>query len=65
MGRNTPVVFMMFAVVLLSAIFAGVAWYYGEDDWTWMAQQNANLVLVIITLGIALFVLVAWLKGRR
>jgi len=65
MAKDTPIVFMMFAIVLLSAIFAGIAWYWGTDDWEWMAQQNASLVLVLIVLGLALFVLVGWLKGRR
>ena len=65
MGSEAPVVFMMFAIVLLASIYAAIAWYYGTEDYTWMAQQHASLVLVLITLGIAAFVLVGWLKRRR
>ena len=65
MSKETPIIFMMFAVVLLSAIFLGIASYYGTADWNWMAQQNASLVLILITLGLAMFVLVGWLRGRR
>ena len=65
MKSAAPVVFMMFAVVLLSLIIIGIAGYYGTSEWTWMAQQNANLVLVLVTLGVAMFVLVGWLRSRR
>lgn len=63
MGKAMPVIMMMFAVVLLSAIAVTLASYYG-GSWTWIAQQNASLVLILITLGLAMFVLVTWLKRR-
>ncbi len=65
MSKGMPIIFMMFALVLISASIIGIAWYYGTEDWTWIAQQNALLLLALITLGLALFVLVGWLKRRR
>jgi len=65
MGKAAPIMMMMFAVVLTSAIIVAIAWYYGTDDWTWMAQQNASLVLILITLGLAMFTLFGWLGRRR
>lgn len=64
MGKGAPIIFMMFAIVLVSAIMVAIAWYYGSD-WTWIAQQNASLVLILITFGLAMFTLVGWLRGRR
>ena len=65
MAKDAPIIMMMFAVVMLSAIIIGIASYYGTADWTWIAQQNASLVLILITLGLALFVLMGWLRSRR
>jgi len=65
MSRGAPIIFMMFAVVMLSLVIVGIATYYGTDDWTWIAQQNISLMLVLVTLGLALFTLVGWLRGRR
>ena len=64
MTKGQPIIFMMFAIVMVSAIIAAIAWYYGTADWTWIAQMNALLTLVLITLGIALIVLMGWLKKR-
>jgi membrane protein YdbS with pleckstrin-like domain len=60
-----PLIFMMFGLVIVSATVAGIAWYYGTDDWTWIAQQNAFLTLVLMVLGLALITLVGWLKHGR
>lgn len=65
LGRETPILFMMFAIVLLSLIIIGIASYWDTESWTWIAQQNASLVLVLIVLGLAMFVLVGWLRGKR
>lgn len=64
LGKGQPVIFMMFAIVMVSAIIAAIAWYYGTEDWTWIAQMNALLTLVLITLGVAFIALLAWLKRR-
>lgn len=58
-----PIIMLMFGVVIVSAILLSVAAYYG-GDWTWIAQQNASLVLLFITLGSAFIVLLGWLKRR-
>jgi hypothetical protein len=58
-----PLMFLMFGVVMVSAVIVGIAAYYGTADWTWIAQQNASLVLVLMVLGLAVFVLVEWLRG--
>ena len=66
MAKNSmPLIFMMFAIVVVSfvAVYA-VASYYGSTDWTWVAQQNASLVLVLMVFGLALFVLVSWMRRR-
>lgn len=65
MSKDMPVVFMMLGIIVVSLAILGIAFYYGESDWTWIAQQNATMVLVLITLGVGLIVLVGWLKGRR
>jgi len=56
---------MMFAIVIVSAVIVAIAWYYGTTDWTWIAQQNASFVLILMTLGLAFIVLMGWLKGRH
>lgn len=65
MSKDMPVVFMMLGIIVVSLAILGIAFYYGESDWTWIAQQNATMVLVLITLGVGLIVLVGWLKGRH
>jgi type IV secretory pathway VirB2 component (pilin) len=65
MSKDMPIIFTMFGLVVVSLTILGIAWYYGENDWTWIAQSNASLVLVLMVLGIAFVVLVGWLKGRR
>ena len=65
MSRGTPLIFFMFGIVMVSAVIVAIAWYYGTADWTWIAQQNASFVLVLMTLGLAFIVLVGWLKGRH
>lgn len=64
MSKGMPVVFMMFGIVMVSAIILAIAGYYGTADWTWIAQENASLVLILMTLGITLIVLMGWLKKR-
>lgn len=64
MTKGQPIIFMMFSLIMVSAIIAAIAWYYGTDDWTWIAQMNALLILVLITLGVALIALMSWLKKR-
>jgi len=64
MSKNSlPIIFMMFAIVLISAIAVTVGSYYGSD-WVWIAQQNVGLILILITLGLASFTLIGWLKRR-
>ena len=64
LSKGMPILMMMFGIVIVSAIIVGIASYYGTSDWTWIAQQNASLVLVLMTLGLAFIVLVGWLKRR-
>ena len=59
-----PLVFAMFAIVMVSSIILAIAWYYGTADWTWIAQQNAMFVLVLMILTLAFIVLAGWLKKR-
>jgi uncharacterized BrkB/YihY/UPF0761 family membrane protein len=64
MSKGMPVIFTMLAIVVVSLTIVGIAWYYGESDWTWIAQTNALLVLLLMVLGIAFIALFAWLKRR-
>jgi len=60
--RETPVIFMMLGVVVTALAIVGIASYYGESDWTWIAQQIASFFLIIVTFGIAIFTLKGWLR---
>lgn len=62
MSKSTPVIFIMFAVVLLALSIVGISSYYGEADWTWIAEQVASFTLIIIVLGVAFYTLFGWLK---
>jgi len=61
MGKATPVIFIMFAVVLLSLAIVGFSGYYG-GDWTWIGQQIASFTLVIMVFGVAFYTLMGWLR---
>ena len=52
----------MFAVVIVAGSILGVSSYYGSADWTWIANQVASFVLVIMVLGVAFYTLVGWLR---
>ena len=65
MGKAAPLIFMMFAIILTSITIIAIAAYYGTADWTWMAQQNASLVIILAVFGLAMFTLFGWLKGKR
>jgi hypothetical protein len=56
---------MMLGIVVVSAIIIAIASYYGTANWTWIAQENASLVVVLMTLGVALIVLIGWVGRRR
>lgn len=62
MSKGMNIIFMMFGLIMVSAIILGIAWYYGTSDWTWIAQENALLVLVLVTLGFALITLGSHIK---
>ena len=63
MGKDMPVIFMMFGIVVSALLMVSIASYYGAD-WTWIAQQYTSLILLFIVFGLAMITLVAWLKGR-
>jgi len=52
----------MFGILLISAIIAAIAWYYGTEDWEWIAGQNASLILLLMVFGFAFVTLVGWMK---
>lgn len=62
MGKNTPVIFIMFSVVILALSIVGISVYYGESDWTWIAQQMAGYSLIIMVFGIAVYTLREWIR---
>jgi len=62
MEKATPVIFIMFSVVLVSLSILGISSYYGEADWTWIANQVASFTLIIMVLGIAFYTLMGWLR---
>jgi len=62
MGKSTPVIFIMFAVVIVAGSILAVSSYYGSADWTWIANQVASFVLVIMALGVAFYTLIGWLR---
>lgn len=62
MAKATPVIFIMFSVVLLALTIVGISSYYGESDWTWIANQVATFTLLIMVFGVAFYTLVGWLK---
>ncbi len=56
-----PAIFMMLAIVIGALIMVAIASYWGSE-WSNMANLYVPLTLVFITLGLALFALVGWLK---
>lgn len=63
MVKATPVIMIMFSVIILASILVAISSYYGAD-WTWMGNQVAGLFLLIMVLGIAVYTLMGWLKRR-
>jgi membrane protein YdbS with pleckstrin-like domain len=63
--EHYPIIFTMFAIVIVSLIIVGIASYYGEGDWTWIAQSNASLVLILMVFSVAVITLFGWMKSRR
>ncbi len=64
MSRGEPAIFMMLALVIGGLIMVAIANYWGSE-WSDMANLFLPLLLVFVTFGLALFVLVGWLKRRR
>lgn len=64
MAKAMPAIMMMFAIVIGSLTMAAIASYWGTENWTWLAQQTASFVLLLITLGLAVFALVGWMRRR-
>ena len=63
MGKSTPIIFMMLGVIVVALIIVqGVASYYGESDWTWIGTQVTSFMLIISTIGLALFTLKEWMR---
>lgn len=54
----------MFSVVLVASVMLGIASYYGESDWTWMSNQVAGLVLLLMVFSVAFYTLMGWLRRR-
>ena len=64
MSKAQPIIFMMFAVVVLALVMAAMASQFGSD-WTWIAQQNTALLGYLLLMGAAAFTLVMWLRSGR
>ena len=62
--KGTPIIFVMFGVIILAVSMLSLASYYGEADWTWMSNQIAGLVVVLMVLTVALYTLMGWLRKR-
>ena len=62
--KQTPLIFVMFGVIILASAILGIASYYGEADWTWISEQVAGFVLLFMVLGVALFTLGGWMRRR-
>ena len=60
--KGTPIIFVMFGVIILAVSMLSLASYYGEADWTWMSNQIAGLVVVLMVLTVALYTLMSWVK---
>jgi len=61
--KDAPVIFIMFSVILSALAIVSLAGYYGSD-WTWIGEQVAGFVLIIMVFGLAIYALMSWL-GRR
>lgn len=64
MGKSTPIIFIMFGVVLVAFAMLSLASYYGESDWTWMSEQVAGFVLLLMVFSVAFYTLMGWLRRR-
>lgn len=62
MAKYTPVLFVMFSVVLVAVSVLSVASYYGEADWTWIANQVVGFIMVLLVFSVAMYVLAEWLR---
>lgn len=60
--KATPIIFIMFSIVILAGAILGISSYYGEADWTWIAQQIAGFTLLFMVLGVAFYTLTGWLR---
>jgi uncharacterized BrkB/YihY/UPF0761 family membrane protein len=66
MAKGLPMLIaVMFAIIIVSLISIGIASYWGTSDWTWIAQENVSLVLLLMVLALAFITLIEWLKGKR
>ena len=59
--KHTPVIFLMFSIVLTSIAIISFASFYGSD-WTWIGQQLALFTMLFIVLGLAFYTLSGWLR---
>lgn len=64
MSKGSEIVFAGLGLIIVSLTIVAIAAYYGETDWTWIAQTNTLFLLVLLTLLIALSVLVSWSRGK-
>lgn len=60
--KGTPLIFIMFGVVILCAIIIAISSIYGEADWTWIAQQVVTFLSVFLVLGLTFYTLMGWVK---
>lgn len=60
--KATPLIFLMFSVVILCGAILGIASYYGEADWTWIAQTVATFTLLFMVFGVAVYALTGWVR---
>ena len=60
--KGAPIIFIMFAVVILALTIVGISDYYGESDWIWIANQITNFVLIFMVFGLTFYALITWVK---
>ena len=62
--KHTPVIFIMFSVVVLALTIVGLSTYYGETDWTWIGQQVVMFTVLLMVLSVAFYTLIGWLRRK-
>ena len=62
--KSAPVIQIMLCVVIFALAIISVAFYFGEADWTWMGEQMASYILILIVLGVGIFTLMGWLSKK-